>query len=389
MNLLERNTQQRKETEKERETEIKTKNQTDDIIDIDMDMEEAEGDSEEKAPFLQGLLKQSNSLTVILLTVILILLVCIIAMLLFFTTTTTQEELNEDALQQSITDYAYEQKQNDNLQTPEVTVVSADAIPEQTTEETVTEDTMTEDTLEPVSETADKTAIVIDIEDENDVSYSKEFILNEMLPYFADNNLDAVWDLAHLKRYVKLSAGLENTGSYYYMGDVDAEGKPDGTGLAIYEQNTYYYGSWSHGVRSGDGRWYRFYIDKVGQPTTKKKYQAHSYSGQWANDLPNGEGAEHYDVDITQLQVRERILQNVVGNFTNGLYDGELYANTVDYTGNVEEWSGTAQNGVFDLWRDVSAIGECSVWQKRDDNTVYMDIMEDDNKKQGMRELLE
>lgn len=392
MNLLERNTHQN-EHENYREKNFHDKAEsmeleTDDIIDIDMDEEE---EQEEKESALKGLLRQSNTLTVILLSVILVLLLCIIVMLLFFTGKTSTEQESADALQQSITDYAYEQKQNDNLvSTPEVTVADSYQEPEIVTENPqITQEEAEEAVTEPVSETADKTAIVVDVEDENDVSYTKEFILNEMLPYFADNNLDAVWDLAHLKRYVKLSAALENTNQYYYIGDVDGEGKPDGTGLAIYENNSYYYGGWSHGVRSGDGRWYRFYIDKVGQPTTKKKYQAHSYSGQWADDLPNGEGAEHYDVDTTQLQVRERTLQNVVGNFTNGLYDGELYANTVDYTGNVEEWSGTAKNGVFDLWRDVSAIGECSVWQKRDDNTLYMDIMEEDNKNQGMRELLE
>ena len=53
---------------------------------------------------------------------------------------------------------------------------------------------------------------------------AKEFILKEAYPYFADNKQDAIWDLAHLKRYVKLSKGLEGTGDYYYQGDVDSEG---------------------------------------------------------------------------------------------------------------------------------------------------------------------
>ena len=351
-------------------------------------------EKKQKTGTMKNLWKQSNSLTVILMGVILILLLCIIVLLLVLPgNAKSDEQSSNDALQQSITDYAYEQKQNDNLankpDTGAIVVDSSDVVTKDETKDIETSEAVVEETSEPVSETVDKTAIVVDVEDESDVSYTKEFILNEMLPYFADNNLNAVWDLAHLKRYVKLSASLENTDNYYYMGGVDSDGLPDGTGLAIYEKNTYYYGSWSHGVRSGDGRWYRFYIDPIGQPTTKKKYQAHSYSGQWANDLPNGEGAEHYDVDITQLEVRERILQNVVGNFTNGLYDGELYANTVDYTGNVEEWSGTAHNGVFDLWRDVSAIGECSVWQKSEDTSVYMDIMEEDNKNQGMTEMLD
>lgn len=385
MNLLERNNHND-------ENEI-IETEDNDIIEVDLDKEE-DDIGNQKSGMLKNIFKQSNSLTVILLGIILVLLLCIIVLLLLLPgKNKSDEQSSNDALQQSITDYAYEQKQNDTPvnkpDTGAIVVNSSDVLTHENTDEEaiITEEAPGE--AEPVSETIDKTAIVIDIEDESDVSYTKEFILNEMLPYFADNNLEAVWDLAHLKRYVKLSASLENTDNYYYLGGVDSDGLPDGKGLAIYEKNTYYYGSWSHGIRSGDGRWYRFYIDPIGQPTTKKKYQAHSYSGQWANDLPNGEGAEHYDVDIAQLEVRERILQNVVGNFTNGLYDGELYANTVDYTGNVEEWSGTAHNGVFDLWRDMSAIGECSVWQKRDDNNIYMDIMDEDNKNQGMAELLD
>lgn len=291
-------------------------------------------------------------------------------------------------------DYANEQKQNDKVTTPPsqgIIVVEPSTLPETALSEETTEvpkaEEKEEEPLAVESDTADKTAIVVDIEDENDVSYTKEFIMNEMMPYFADNNLDAIWDLAHLKRYVKLSAGLKNSGTYYYQGGVDSSGKPDGIGLAIYENNTYYYGSWSHGVRSGDGRWIRFYIDEIGAKTTKKKYQSHSYSGMWSNDLPNGEGAEHYDVDTGYITSEGRVIQNVVGNFANGLYDGEMYANTIDYLGNVEEWEAVAHQGVFDLWRDMSRIGECSVWRNKADQEQCLDIDKSENKNQGIREL--
>ena len=325
-------------------------------------------------------------LTAILLGIIIVLLICIGALLLILTSRQKKPAKDTaEALQQDIAAYADEQKQNDKIASPSaqdaIIVEPSDVSesPEKTETETPKETVIESDTI-------DKTAIVVDVEDENDVSYTKEFILNEMLPYFADNNLDAVWDLAHLKRYVKLSAGLKGTDSYYYMGDVDTNGVPNGQGLAIYENNTYYYGSWAHGVRSGDGRWYRFYIDEIGKPTTKKIYQAHSYSGQWSNDLPNGEGAEHYDVDISQIE--DLVIVNVIGNFTNGLYDGEMYANTLDYIGSTEEWYAVADKGVFVLWRDMSAIGECAVWQNRDDPDFCIDIDKSENKNQGMRELL-
>lgn len=345
-------------------------------------VEEKSGNGEKKTP-----------LTAILFGIIIVLLICIGALLLILTSRQKEPAIDAaEALQQDIADYAEEQKQNDKIASPsaqDAIIVEPSNTPAPAAAET-TETAETETSEETVieSDTLDKTAIIVDVEDENDISYTKEFILNEMLPYFADNNLEAVWDLAHLRRYVKLSAGLKGTDSYYYIGDVDTGGMPNGQGLAIYEDNTYYYGSWAHGVRSGDGRWYRFYIDEIGKATTKKVYQAHSYSGQWSNDLPNGEGAEHYDVDISQISSKEHVITNVVGNFTDGLYDGKMYANTLNKIGNTNEWNAVANKGVFELWRDMSAIGECAVWQNRDDPDLCLDIDKSENKNQGMRELL-
>lgn len=370
----------------------------DDLLVEDLDMMEREENGEDKAG-LHGLL-QRPYMTTVLLGVIVLLLLCIIVLLFLIPGKKKLSDVNGD-LQQNITEYAQEQKRNDVVRNTsgEAVVVK---LPEEQDEnkdagtvsgqETQSGQSHVEEKMpasdEFVSADGDKTAVVIDIEDENDVAYTKEFILNEALPYFADNNQDAIWDLAHLKRYVKLSAGLEGTNQYYYMGGVNSNGRPEGRGLAIYEKNSYYYGDWSDGIRSGEGVWFKFYIGQKDEDNAMGKYMAHSYSGSWANDLPNGQGAEHYDVDTSKLQVRERILQNVVGNFNNGLYDGELYANTVDYTGNVEEWSGITEKGVFQLWRDMSAIGECSVWQKVDDSSLYMDIDKSENKNQGLKELL-
>lgn len=354
--------------------------------DEDLQEEEKDGKVNDVANFLQ-----KPYMTAVLLGIIVILLICIIVLLVLLparrqnTKTDTKADLN-----QNITEYAQEQKQQDIMSTD----ASSDAIvtkpsgeeKDKDSAETEKEEKNAEEEQEAKDD--DRTAIVVDIEDENDVSYTKEYILKEALPYFESNDQNAIWDLAHLKRYVKLSKELENTNSFYYQGDVDSEGKPDGKGLAIYAQNSYYYGEWSHGVRSGEGTWFRFYIQQKNKTNAMGKYTAHSYSGGWADNLPNGQGAEHYEVDISKLPAHDRILQNVVGNFTDGLYDGELYANTVDYTGNVEEWRGVADKGVFTLWRDMSAIGECSVWQKQDDSSVCMDIDKSENKNQGIRELL-
>ncbi|MDE6847346.1 MAG: hypothetical protein K2J99_16490 [Lachnospiraceae bacterium] len=354
-------------------------------------IEDLDQEKEEDEESVQGFLHKPY-MTTVLLGVILALLICIIILLLFMPNRRQSAQTGgNDNLQQSITQYAQEQKQNDYVaglsgETVAIDPVDTSEPKEETPQHTVEEETEPE--TAPVSVDGDKTAVVVDVEDENDISYSKEFILNEALPYFADNNQDAIWDLAHLKRYVKLSEELKNTDQYYYKGDVNSDGRPDGQGLAIYENNSYYYGEWVDGVRSGTGTWYRFYIGKINKSNAMGKYIAHSYAGSWANDLPDGQGAEHFDVDISKLKAHERILQNVVGNFSGGLYDGELYMNTVDYTGNVEEWSGVTEKGVFTLWRDMSAIGECAVWRKNDDHSLCIDIDKSENKNQGLRELL-
>ena len=327
-------------------------------------------------------LLQKPTVTKILLGVIAVLLICVLILLTMVIGRREQTKEADDNLQQSITDDAKQQES-------EGQTIDEALSREEETSAPKEESSQGEEEQESGESENDKTTVVVDIEDENDEAYTKDFILNEAYPIFADNRQDAMWDLAHLKRYVKLSRELEGTGEYYYKGDVDKDGKPDGTGLAIYEKNSYYFGQWSHGERSGQGTWFRYYINQRNKTNAMGVYMSHSYAGEWKNNLPNGQGAEHYDVDISKLEpTRKIMIQNVVGNFTDGLYDGDMYANTVDYIGNVQEWDGIASKGVFTLWRDMSAIGECSVWRYREDTNVCMDIDKSENKNQGIRELL-
>lgn len=387
MNLMER------KNNKDKDQLEDLQSQQEDDLEM-MDLNESEEEEEEERGGLQDFL-QKPYMTTVLMGIIVVLLICIFVLLVIMPSREAAKQTDTEAdLQQSITEYAEEQKDKEkDTNSDKVTdaIVVTPPAKEQVVEEEEEEPEAEEEpitTETPESADKDKTAVVVDVEDENDESYTKEFILNEALPYFADNRQDAIWDLAHLKRYVKLSKELEGSGRFYYKGDVDSDGRPNGKGLAIYEKNSYYYGDWSHGVRSGTGSWFRYYIGQRNKTNAMGKYMAHSYSGEWANDLPNGEGAEHFEVDISKLEGNTRILQNVVGNFTDGLYDGDMYANTVDYIGTVEEWNGVAQKGVFTLWRDMSAIGECSVWQNRDDKSLCLDIDKSENKNQGLRELL-
>ncbi len=343
---------------------------------------EREDHEESRESFLQ-----SPVTTKVLLGIIAVLLICIVILLCAVFLRGKKEDAADQDLQQAITDYAKMQQEMEQQIIQETDVPSRTKKPVQAT--TPVEETVEKAEEEVVSEKDELEAAVVDIEDESDEAYTKEFILKEAYPYFEANNQDAIWDLAHLKRYVKLSRGLLGTGEYYYQGDVDSEGRPNGTGLAIYEKNSYYFGEWSHGLRSGRGSWFRFYIGQKNKQNAMGIYASHSYSGEWKNDLPNGGGAEHFEVDISKIEdAKKQIIQNVIGNFTDGLYDGDLYANTVNHIGTVHEWNGIAKNGIFTLWRDISAIGECAVWRNKDDHSWCLDIDKSENKKQGIRELL-
>lgn len=346
---------------------------------------------EREQPGFRELL-QKPYMTPILLGIIIILLICIIVMFVFMhdQRNGAQSDIDNN-LQQTITDYANERKQNDytsGLTGETVSINPVDAKEQSDVDSDYESPSESDDEIMPVAEDSGKIPVVVDEEDETDVSYSKEYILNEAFPYFVDNNHEAIWDLAHLKRYVKLSSELKGTNQYYYKGDVNSDGKPNGKGLAIYEDNSYYYGDWVDGVRSGGGTWFRFYINERSKRNAMGVYTAHLYSGEWADDLPDGQGAEHYDIDTSKIIGGERVIQNVVGGFSRGLYDGELFANTSNNIGVIEEWNGIASNGVFDLWRDMSSIGECSVWRNKDDLDLCMDIDKSENKNQGVRELL-
>ena len=146
---------------------------------------------------------QKSYMTAVLLGIIVVLLICIIVLLVLLPS--RRQGQNTDSktdLNQNITEYAQEQKQQDIMSTD----AASDAIvvkpSEDDQEKQELSDQAEEEDIqtEPVAQDNDKTAIVVDVEDENDISYTKEYILNEALPYFEDNNQDAIWDLAHLKR---------------------------------------------------------------------------------------------------------------------------------------------------------------------------------------------
>ena len=209
--------------------------------------------------------------------------------------------------------------------------------------------------------------------------------LEELYTYWSDDNTAAVRDLAHLERFEAMSYQLTGTNDFYYYGETNSDGKPNGTGVAIYGDDQYYYGQWSNGVRSGNGTWISFY-PKYSQYVVTE----HMYSGQWEGDLPNGQGQEHYDYNYAEMNKADYYLQNAIGEFSNGLYNGEMYIITVDKDEKTIEWVGTCKNGSWEqvLYSTVDKNGRAPYLSQREDSERHLYMTMEGAKNNGVRGII-
>lgn len=192
--------------------------------------------------------------------------------------------------------------------------------------------------------------------------------LEELYFYWNDYKLDAVNDLLRLPRVrTAFTNELAGTNQFYYYGTLNSAGQPDGSGVAVYEDNAYYCGEWKNGKRHGKGMWLQIFPDK---PTTLNGISGvleHSFNGQWQDDLPYGNGQEHIEYDLEVME-GEDIIFNVIGSFKEGYYDGELYIMTIDNTGTSTDWEATAKRGVFDYFhKRYSTTGKLPVWERMEE----------------------
>lgn len=209
--------------------------------------------------------------------------------------------------------------------------------------------------------------------------------VKELNTYWADDNTSAIRDLAHLERFEAMSYQLSGTNDFYYYGEKNSDGKPNGVGVAVYANDQYYYGQWSNGVRSGNGTWFSFYPQYSQYVVTE-----HMYSGQWADDLPNGKGQEHYDYNYADMNNADYYLQNAIGEFTNGLYNGEMYVITVDKEENTIEWTGTCINGSWEqvLYSTVDKNGRAPYLSQREDSERHLYMTMEGAKNNGIRGII-
>ncbi|WP_029232034.1 hypothetical protein [Butyrivibrio sp. VCB2006] len=203
------------------------------------------------------------------------------------------------------------------------------------------------------------------------ITYDTNAQLKEMLTYWEQGNDEAVRDLAHLDRFEAMSLSLSGSNDFYYYGEVNADGLPDGNGIAVYGDDQYYYGHWKDGLRSGSGKWVCFYPSYSQYVVTE-----HLYTGEWVDDKPNGQGQEHYDYNPDYMNYEDIYLQNAIGCFSNGYYTGEMYIITVDKNYDTKEWLGTCDSGnwIQVLNTTLDAKGRIPVLSERENpsNLLYM-----------------
>lgn len=214
--------------------------------------------------------------------------------------------------------------------------------------------------------------------------------LKELFEYWDAYKLDAVADLVRLERLQKISEELKDTRNFYYYGAVDRLGRPSGKGLAVYADNTYYCGEWKEGLRHGKGMWLEVAIYAEGKEKHNLGVIEHSYNGQWSKDLPNGEGQEHFSYDYNVLKTDymngDKCIANVIGEFKDGYYNGEMYIMTVDAAGNTTDWSGICKEGV---WKPIVVGSHTdSVWESYEKdasgNPMFHYLYPKDNKNYGI-----
>ena len=200
----------------------------------------------------------------------------------------------------------------------------------------------------------------------------------ELYGYWDEYKLEAVNDLIRLERVRMLTKSLASSNEYYYYGETDASNVPNGKGLAIYADDTYYFGEWSKGLRSGNGMWLRIYPDGATNVGRYTGVLEHQYNGQFKNDLPNGNGQEHYTYKEGGAS-GELSIANAIGGFKNGYYSGEIYIMTIDSDDRTYDWYADALNGVFkyQVENAVSTTGKKPVLKKGDDNDHSTDASDD------------
>lgn len=328
----------------------------------------------------------------LLVTIIPVVLIIIVLAITLIVNGNKKEEEKGDDLQQSIMDYA------DGTIPAESDSVQADKQGGIVKSETVNEEQEKTDegSQEKVDEKEESSIPsptpyqqVMNTQqvDYSKVEFNKDEQLKEMMTYWADNNQKALDDLANLDRFKAMSWKLKGTTDFYYYGDKNGAGQPEGMGIAVYTDNQYYYGQWKNGSRSGKGTWIHYHIHSTENKNDVFLY--HQYTGSWANDLPDGEGSEHYDFEMSLMKEHTVYYGNLIGSYSGGLINGDFYVTTLDLNNDMKEWDGEANHGTWKYQSDnKDKAGRKPVLVSTTDPDNYIWLSSKENKNIGVRCLI-
>ncbi|MCQ2080046.1 MAG: hypothetical protein MJZ11_00210 [Lachnospiraceae bacterium] len=281
----------------------------------------------------------------------------------------------------------YNEIENEPIPTESSNVISRDEDKEETQVETPSPTIVPEETEVGEEELPSATpgpVMELNVNNYSKVKFDTKSNLKEMEGYFETNNLQAMSDLAHLDRFIAMSYALRNTNDYYYYGDVNSNGEPDGKGIAVYADNQYYAGEWSNGLRQGAGVWVHYHIHLTKNLTDPVTF--HEFIGHFSNDLPNGEGQDHYEYDNNLLVGTDRYITNFMTTYKDGLIDGYVYCTTTTKSGSYDDFEGNAKNGSLiyvSESRDSKKAGP--VMTNRENPDDYYWMSEKDNKNIGVK----
>ena len=121
-----------------------------------------------------------------------------------------------------------------------------------------------------------------------------------------------------------------------YTSDGEIDNSYTGTAVAIYVFDNsgyvFYYGGYENGIRTGTGTYFM-------KDASDGHYDL--YEGEWANDMPNGEGTYS---SMWQPYGNSTLDKVVTGNYTEGCENGNM-SGTITYEGVTYSGTWTAENG--------------------------------------------
>ena len=202
--------------------------------------------------------------------------------------------------------------------------------------------------------------------------------LEKLYIMFEDGEDDSIRAEIQSDKYLDFM-NLIDGADYKYIYFPDENKEQTGKGIALYYVNSArfgnlfaYYGDFIKGIRSGAGTW-------VGA----NKEQSYWFEGSWHEDKPNGKGSITTIMTPTEkIEGHTYALKTYTdGEFTDGLYNGNINETWYMDNGQVMEWETiVAVNGVYSERSSIpDFISDADYAKERAESGEYLVAIEKNN----------